>query len=84
MLRSARRPEWLYAVVCLALAGCGTPDYQFQDKGAAGSEVDSGGLAEDASEEQEPAPTCTDGVKNGQESDIDCGGPSCGKCSANQ
>ena len=26
------------------------------------------------------APACNDGVKNGLETDIDCGGPSCGKC----
>ena len=25
-------------------------------------------------------PTCSDGVKNGSESDIDCGGPSCQRC----
>jgi hypothetical protein len=24
--------------------------------------------------------TCTDGVKNGQETGVDCGGPACGKC----
>lgn len=27
-----------------------------------------------------PKPTCTDGVKNGAETDVDCGGPSCEKC----
>ena len=27
-----------------------------------------------------PLPTCTDGVKNGQESDVDCGSPTCPKC----
>jgi hypothetical protein len=27
-----------------------------------------------------PAPTCTDGIKNGAETDIDCGGPTCPKC----
>jgi hypothetical protein len=25
-------------------------------------------------------PTCSDGVKNGDETDVDCGGPTCGKC----
>lgn len=25
-------------------------------------------------------PTCTDGIKNGQETDKDCGGPTCQKC----
>jgi plastocyanin len=25
-------------------------------------------------------PTCSDNVKNGQETDVDCGGPSCGPC----
>jgi hypothetical protein len=27
-----------------------------------------------------PAPTCADGVKNGSETDIDCGGPACVAC----
>jgi hypothetical protein len=26
------------------------------------------------------APTCTDGIQNGQETDVDCGGPVCPKC----
>src|SRR5205823_6103955 len=26
------------------------------------------------------APTCSDGVKNESEGDVDCGGPSCAKC----
>ncbi len=28
------------------------------------------------------APTCTDGIKNGQETGIDCGGPTCPPCAA--
>ena len=27
-----------------------------------------------------PTPTCTDGAWNGEESDVDCGGPSCEPC----
>lgn len=27
-----------------------------------------------------PPPTCTDGIKNGSETDADCGGPTCSKC----
>lgn len=27
-----------------------------------------------------PSPTCTDGRKNGQETDVDCGGPDCDAC----
>ncbi len=27
-----------------------------------------------------PAETCTDGLRNGDESDVDCGGPTCGPC----
>src|SRR5688572_27754994 len=30
--------------------------------------------------DQYAATTCADGVKGGAESDIDCGGPSCGAC----
>jgi len=32
----------------------------------------------------DPLPTCTDGVKNGAETDIDCGGGSCGPCNVGQ
>jgi hypothetical protein len=28
-----------------------------------------------------PVPTCADGVKNGSETDVDCGGPACSDCS---
>src|SRR5580704_2994827 len=28
------------------------------------------------------APTCTDGIKNGMETDVDCGGPTCAPCAA--
>jgi hypothetical protein len=31
-----------------------------------------------------PPPTCTDGVKNGSEKGIDCGGPTCPRCSSGQ
>ena len=27
-----------------------------------------------------PAPLCTDGIKNGQETEVDCGGPTCQSC----
>lgn len=27
-----------------------------------------------------PAPTCTDGIQNGSETDVDCGGPDCDAC----
>ena len=27
-----------------------------------------------------PAPTCTDGIQNGSETDVDCGGPDCDPC----
>jgi hypothetical protein len=30
--------------------------------------------------QQPPAPTCTDGIQNGNETDVDCGGPTCQKC----
>ena len=39
------------------------------DSGAVDSGVDSG-----------PAPTCTDSIKNGAETDTDCGGGTCGAC----
>eukprot|EP00877_Chromochloris_zofingiensis_P011489 jgi/Chrzof1/6594/Cz19g02010.t1 len=33
---------------------------------------------------QPPPPTCTDGITNGQETDVDCGGPVCKPCQAQQ
>jgi hypothetical protein len=30
------------------------------------------------------APTCTDSIKNGGETDVDCGGPTCGKCAVDK
>jgi hypothetical protein len=30
------------------------------------------------------APTCKDGVSNGKESDIDCGGPNCDGCKSGE
>lgn len=29
-------------------------------------------------------PSCIDGIKNGQETDVDCGGPTCPKCAAGE
>ena len=29
-----------------------------------------------------PGPSCTDGIKNGKETDIDCGGPDCSPCAS--
>jgi hypothetical protein len=29
-------------------------------------------------------PTCSDGLQNGDETDVDCGGPTCHKCAANR
>ena len=31
-----------------------------------------------------PAPTCHDGLKNGHETDVDCGGPDCAPCGTGQ
>ncbi|HNK44969.1 MAG TPA: fibrinogen-like YCDxxxxGGGW domain-containing protein [Pseudomonadota bacterium] len=34
----------------------------------------------DPTEMMTPAPSCSDGTKNGTETDVDCGGGACGKC----
>lgn len=31
-----------------------------------------------------PGPTCSDGIKNGRETDVDCGGPDCPPCALDQ
>jgi len=60
-----------------AVAVCG--DGYVQDGVEA---CDDGNAAEDdgcSSDCKSPA-TCTDGLRNGDETDVDCGGPSCGGC----
>lgn len=80
----------------LALAcpsGCTFPDYDFGADASGGSAGISGGGGEGAvtggsggaspdggSSGAPPLPTCDDGVKNGDETDADCGGPECMPC----
>ena len=49
----------------------GSPDTPIEDAGE-----DVGSPDADVT----PAPSCDDGVQNGQESGVDCGGPDCGAC----
>jgi hypothetical protein len=48
---------------------------------AAGGDCQSGDCQSGAC--VEPPPTCTDGIKNGGETDVDCGGPTCAPCADN-
>lgn len=50
------------------------------DASADGGSVDAG---QDAGVDSGPAPTCTDTVKNGSETDVDCGGSCSTKCGDN-
>jgi hypothetical protein len=56
-----------------ASGATGTDGGSDGDGGSAGSAVDSG-------TPPVPTPTCTDGVVNGAESGVDCGGASCAPC----
>src|SRR3954471_7197581 len=64
--------------LCLAGGGCGDPPPSDvgDDEDLAMAAED---LAPDRSDLAAPA-RCDDGVKNGLESDVDCGGPLCDKC----
>lgn len=48
----------------------------FQPNGFRASLLNSGGCGSG----NPPTPTCTDGIQNGQETGIDCGGPDCQAC----
>ncbi|APY08805.1 hypothetical protein BWZ20_11070 [Winogradskyella sp. J14-2] len=60
------------------------PNYDPSCEGASCSTVGTGngGLwyIDDIVQVGAPAPTCTDGVQNGQETGVDCGGPDCPAC----
>lgn len=63
------------SALSLALAGCGSSS---SGSGGGGSGTGGSGTG-GAGTGGAPSP-CNDGVKNGAESDVDCGGPTCGKC----
>lgn len=74
-------------LVCVLLivsanAGCGPASQQSTYPGDAPS-ADSLGDA-DPSDPALSAGDCTDGIRNGLETDTDCGGPSCSPCQDNQ
>ena len=70
----------------LVAAGCGLqlahPDGDGLSPGDAGSSSLVADAAVDAIAIDAPVvkPACADGVQDGQETDVDCGGPSCRKC----
>lgn len=51
---------------------------------AASSSSSSGASSSSSSSSGMATPTCSDSTKNGNETDVDCGGPTCPKCAANQ
>ena len=85
----------LFLLLTLAVAGCGdttSPDgAAAQDlakpvnpdlavAASADLAAPSPDLAAELDSAMPPAPSCMDGVKNGDESDVDCGGATCTKC----
>jgi hypothetical protein len=62
-------------IVAVGLWSCSSPSGQlFVDGGDDGGGDDANGLDAPA------APSCSDGIQNEMETDVDCGGPNCGKC----
>ena len=72
--------------------GAGSGEMRFPD-GVAGQDLDSGGgpdavtnldtgTVPDVSPDAPLPQSCTDGKKNGAETDVDCGGGTCGPCAA--
>ncbi len=67
------------------LTGCGgfsLDDASDGGEGGAGGDLDGGLEAgpDGGGDAGPPAPTCADGVKNGDETGVDCGGPTCAAC----
>ncbi len=52
--------------------------------GGSGSGVNGGDGGMSGSGGVGPEPTCTDGIQNGDETGMDCGGPECGRCANGQ
>lgn len=79
------------AIVILLVSGCNLQDPNLQDPNAIStpspdaddqdiSDAENSQSPDSADDEVEPAPTCEDGMLNGDETDIDCGGPECEPC----
>ncbi|MBI2389250.1 MAG: hypothetical protein HYV09_06515 [Deltaproteobacteria bacterium] len=66
------------AIADSAVADTGVADSAIADTAVADTAVADTGIVDTAPEA--PAPTCTDGSKNGGETDVDCGGGTCPKC----
>src|SRR5262245_58887348 len=75
----------------ISLASCSFPQYsgfgesrQNLDGAVAGETPGAPDVAvtQDAAQNDGPAPTCRDGIQNGTETDLDCGGPVCPPCGA--
>ena len=58
------------AFLALSTAGCGRIGYALHDLGEGGAAGAVGA----------PDPTCADAVRNGDETDVDCGGGACAAC----
>jgi hypothetical protein len=67
----------------LLLAGCKTPNFGITTDTADACADEACLDAGDADAAPIPTPTCSDALKNGDETDVDCGG-SCAPCSVNQ
>ncbi len=65
----------LRIALALAVLACGSPAPAVVDAG-----VDSAIADASSADQSSDAGTCTDGVKDGAETDVDCGGPSCPTC----
>ncbi len=69
------RGAWLLAsVVVLATVRCGSSSSNDEYAGGADASTDGGGGQNDATIDQSPPDSCTDGIQNGGEIAVDCGG----------
>lgn len=71
------------ALLSLTLLGCGSSESPSEAVPTTDTGVDNGGtdtgVATDTGVVQPPPPSCTNGTRDGDETDVDCGGP-CAKC----
>lgn len=70
-------PTLLLLLLFSGFSACSGPEEQNQ---STDTEIDAGSDADTAPEPDVDEPGCQDGVLNGLETDVDCGGPECDAC----
>ena len=89
MRQPSSRPITLFSILLLGALACDEQTTQvFSDSAVPDQAVDTQPapdlLVPDLVPPDMPLPTCSDQTKNGQETDVDCGGATCPACADNK